>query len=167
MPNPNERLTAADLIRPLSAEALIYFASGEVPVANRDIDALSGKFIRVGGVMLIGADIKFGMPDEYGEPSTLSSPDLVAHLLGDETGLYDSATDTYHGRPLPGSIVHDAGLTRIIVNSEQRPVELQIFGRSSQYGSASPEGRERTQIVAQANVGQEIAVTLNDSLINR
>ncbi|MCA9326889.1 hypothetical protein KC976_04855, partial [Candidatus Saccharibacteria bacterium] len=56
----NMDLVLDDLVRPLSLEALEYFASGEIPLAREFDSTMEPKFIRLGGIMMIGATISFG-----------------------------------------------------------------------------------------------------------
>lgn len=158
MLSSNARLTKADLIRPLSPEALEYFASGVIPVSERDKNTLKCKFIRLGETVMIGAAIHYGTNNwTSGEPKFVKHVDLLDELQRTEA-LYKPASARLQDEPTLGRLpLHDAGMA-VILAINAKPIELSVIGSSYDYGRADDNGRQRTVEVAQALVGSETMV---------
>jgi hypothetical protein len=158
MLSSNATLEKSDLIRPLSFEALEYFASGLIPVSDRDTNTLRCKFIRLGEIIMVGTTIRFGGIDWItGEPNLIKHVDLVNELNRSKE-LYVPALALLKTEPqLEGDTLHDAGKA-VIMADETTPIELGIIGASFDFGRADETGRQRTLKIAQQLVGSNIRV---------
>lgn len=151
----NEALTPSDLIRPLSLEALNYFASGAIPLSDNDKNCAIGKFVRVGGLMIIGTTIDYGEPDYRGRRNSLFHRELLGYIKEhpELEELKGNLTDlTTRG------IISDAGSTIIRHDQDLSPTALGIGGYSVDFGEADPAGRQRTIEIAQKLVGDTVTV---------
>lgn len=157
-PKTNEELDISDLARPLSLEAVIYFASDCLPKAKGYESSRHGKFVRIGSVMVIGATLDHGKPDFRGRLHFLQHWQLGNFLRADEE-LAKVAEATVTDEPQIGGGLTDAGGTYIVASKEGVPTELWLSGNSFDFGRADEAGREKTIEVAQALVSDIITVT--------
>lgn len=157
-PRTNKQLDITDLARPLSLEAVVFFASDELPKAKEHDTARFGKFVRLGEAMVIGATMSHGTPDHRGDLSTVFHWQLI-RFLHDDPELHQRAEATYNDEPHLRGGLTDAGRTFIKVDETGAPVELSLGGNSFDFGRADAAGREKTLQVAQALVGDTVRVT--------
>lgn len=161
----NETLEYTDLIRPLSLDALKYFASGEIPVAVDYESPLRCKFIRYGEAMIIGATIDFGKTNSRGKKRSILHADLFEEIRMDEE-LFNAARSAAEAEPVTtgGShqgIFNDGGYATIGVDG-RTPVTLMLHRDSFDFGRADAAGRQRSLEFAQQLVGDTITVTARD-----
>lgn len=152
----NETLTPADLIRPLSPEALEYFANGSIPVLDHELP-LNGKFIRLGEIILVGTTIHYGRLDSMGRRPSLLHRDMLDYLLENDEALGLPLVDPGSEPQIEG-VLHDAGTTRIRVDEDSHPVSLLLSRESFEFGRAGLGGRKRTAEIAQKLVGDKVEV---------
>lgn len=165
MLSSNESLVHEDLIRPLSLEALQYFASGVIPVAESYETSLFCKFIRLGDAMMLGAAIDFGEEDWRGKKRSIQHVNLLEFLeLDGETyaiaGAAAASEPFTRGGRYPG-VFSDGGFATIRANGST-PTKLVLGGESYDYGRADEAGRQRSGEVAQLLVGDAITVTTRE-----
>lgn len=153
----NLTLEADDLIRPLSLDAVIYFASGEIPLAEDDKHTLTGKFIRIGNLMLIGTTIRFGKSDMHGDKDFIRHFYFFEYLERHEDAFTGREVDAI-SKPICGGLINDAGSSRIVVHAD-KPAGLMLYGSSGDFGKANEVGRLRTYEVAQLLVGESVYVS--------
>ncbi|HSW78634.1 MAG TPA: hypothetical protein VLF88_01270 [Candidatus Babeliales bacterium] len=158
-----EEVRLGDLVRVLSPEGLDYFAqtklSAEWPPYKNLLD---GKFVRLGEVILLGADIDFG-PDHFRFGRThLQHEALLWHGfrgMGEDLQQRIKRTapkdDTYLEDRWP---LVDAGHSEIVLSPEARPIGLELTGSSHDYGRPDEATRQKTGELAQMVLGQNISV---------
>lgn len=161
----NETLEYTDLIRPLSLDALKYFASGEIPVAVDYESPLRCKFIRYGEAMMIGAAIEFGTPNFQGRKSSILHVNLF-EILTMDAEMFDAAHTAADAEPFSTGgryegIFNDGGYVTIGTEGTT-PTSLVLRGDSYDFGRADAAGRQRSVEVAQQLVGDTITVTARD-----
>jgi len=158
----NAELELSDLIRPLSLEALEYFASGVIPSAEGKSyqRPTSGKFIRIGGVMLIGTTMDYGLPGggEDGERKFLLHINMLQHLRHNETELFATVRDLELDNHICKGVMSDAGSSFIRVDADEKPYELILGSNSYDFGRADEAGRAQTIEIAQQLVGPAVHV---------
>ncbi len=163
MPLSIEEVTTEDLVRELSPEALQYFAQLELSDEWPSYESvLSGKFVRLGEVLLLGCTISHGKPDYRGSRHSIKHIDLLdrGFMLGDEVVEKIEATAPKEGEYLKGHWpLMDAGWSRIYTGSDGLPRGLKLDDRSYDFGQASEAIRHATGEIAQRILGSEIAVT--------
>lgn len=161
----NESLEYTDLIRPLSLEALEYFASGNIPVAVSYDSPLRCKFIRYGEAMMIGSVIDFGKPDYRGRQASILHVNLFEMLqMNDEA--FSAAQAVAEAEPFSTGgryegIFNDGGYIRIGKN-DSTPTSLVLYRDSFDFGRADAAGRQRSVEIAQQLVGNTITVSAKD-----
>lgn len=154
----NAELEKSDLIRPLSYEALEYFAGNQIPLSSRDNNALKCRFVRLGEAIMIGATIHFGPPDASltGDRKTILRADLLDELLHNKKG--EVATTLLSSEPLREHLkLHDAGFA-IISATVNVPVALEITDDRVAFERADAASRQRTVEIAQQLVGANVMV---------
>lgn len=161
----NESLDYTDLIRPLSLEALEYFASGDIPVAVLYDSPLQCKFIRYGETMMIGAAIDFGASDYRGRQASILHVNLFEILQMDDEA-FSAAQAVAEAEPFSTGgryegVFNDGGYVRIGTN-DSTPISLVLYRDSFHFGRADEQGRLRSVEVAQQLVGDTIAVSAED-----
>ena len=159
MPLQNESLTIADLVRPLSLEAIQYFASNDIPVVKEHDTSRYGKFIRIGEVMLIGSIIDYGKPNGHGTYKDIKHVDILTYLIEHAPELYREARKTPANELTPKNPLSDAGYTWIGVDADNNPTSLRLSQDSYDYGRAKEAGRQASIEIAQKLVGDSIVVT--------
>ncbi|MBP7807263.1 hypothetical protein KA047_02090 [Candidatus Saccharibacteria bacterium] len=161
----NESLDYTDLIRPLSLEAVEYFASGDIPLAASYDSPLLCKFIRYGEVMMIGTAIDFGKPDYRGRRACILHINLFETLqMNDEA--FSAAQAVAEAEPFSTGgtyigVFNDGGYAEIGTDGTS-PVSLILRRDSYDFGRADEQGRLRSIEVAQQLVGDTIAVSAED-----
>lgn len=161
----NEELLVEDLIRPLSLEALEYFASGAIPVAKSYESPLHCKFIRLGGAVMLGSAIDFGKESWSGQKSSILHRHLLDHLEVDEEA-YAIAKAAADKEPFAAggrykAVFNDGGYAYIRA-TDTVPSELVLTGASYDFGRADEAGRQRSVEVAQKLVGDTVLVSAQE-----
>ncbi len=161
----NESLDYADLIRPLSLEALEYFASGDIPVAVSYDSPLRCKFIRYGEAMIIGAAIDFGKPDYRGRQASILHVNLFEILLMNDEAFGEAQTaaeaEPFSTGGRHEGIFNDGGYATIGTDGTS-PVSLVLRRDSYDFGRADEQGRLHSVEIAQQLVGDSITVSAED-----
>jgi hypothetical protein len=155
-PKTNEQLDMTDLARPLSLEAIQFFASDVLPKAKKFDSSRRGKFVRIGGAMVIGTTMDYGTRDYLGDLQFIKHWQL-GELLRTIPDLDELARATIDDEPQIGGGLTDAGASLVTIR-DGVPVQLELYGSSYDFGWADEAGRARTIEIAQALVGDTISV---------
>lgn len=158
-----DKVNIGDLVQELSPDALRYYS--EMVLSDEwapHDNALRGKFVRLGEIILIGAAIEYGPADHYGDRRHIKHIDMLWHgMRGMGQGVQDRICET---APKEGNYLNrkwplvDAGRSRIQIDCAGQPRGLVLDDRSFDYGRPDPTARQRTGEIAQLVLGANFHV---------
>src|SRR3989344_8952411 len=154
-----EEVRTEDLVRELSPDALSYFASMELSDEWPSYEnTLSGKFVRLGEVILLGAAIDYG-EIHRGQRYSLLHLDIMEHGsygMGEDIAARIKTTAPQNGIYLKEHWpLVDAGWSRIAVDKNGQPIGLKLSDGSYDFGQPVEAIRQKTSEIAQEVLGAE------------
>lgn len=160
--NTKPEVTEKDLIRPLSYEALEYYAGVEL---GDDWDTKSGmkrgKFVLLGAQLFLGSTIEYGKP-KNGKYKWLRHFEIRNFALDamspTEVETLKGYAESIESRKIDNHVMLDAGFYSIGINADTIPMTLELSGNSKEFGCANPEGRRLTGELASDAIGQSVEV---------
>lgn len=157
--------TEADLIRPLSVEAVIYFADtvlfGRGWEKNDTKKFQTGKFVRMGDEIFLGSSVEYG--SQYRRLGHVHIAHYALGYLGYarcEQMRNEIAGRTYDATVLDATgLMLDAG--SFMVDNQEHSL-LYLNGSSADFGRADAEGRRMTEERARFMLGNEVRLIVSD-----
>jgi hypothetical protein len=158
-----DKVEVSDLVRELSPDAIRYFAEMELSDEwSTDETALSGKFVRLGEIILLGTTIEFG-PVYRGHRNSLIHMNMLGHGFN---GMGEDIVERIKaGAPEDAEYLKgrwplvDAGGSIIRTYKDGQPVNLSLYGNSYDFGRGTEQVRQRTGEIAQSVLGTDFTVS--------